>query len=93
MTYYVYILANRENGALYVGVTNDLHRRIQEHRESDQHCFTKKYKIDRLVHQEAYTDVRNAIAREKQLKKWNRQWKIILIEKENPTWKDLAPLL
>ncbi|HNS54963.1 MAG TPA: GIY-YIG nuclease family protein [Syntrophales bacterium] len=92
-SYYVYILASRRNGTLYIGVTNDLARRIHDHKNHVIHGFTAKYKVHDLVYYEAYTDVREALAREKRLKKWKRQWKINLIEKENPDWKDLYDLV
>jgi len=92
-SYYVYILASRRNGTLYIGVTNDLARRIHDEKNHVIHGFTAKYKVHVLVHYEAYTDVRDALAREKRLKKWKRQWKINLIEKENPDWKDLYDLV
>ena len=88
-TYYVYILASRKNGTLYIGVTNDLMRRVSEHKNELAPGFTRKYHIDKLVHFEQTTDVREAIAREKQLKKWKRAWKIKLIEATNPEWQDL----
>ena len=87
--YYVYILANKRNGTLYIGVTNDLIRRVYEHKNDLIDGFTKKYVVHRLVYYEQYDDVANAIQREKRLKKWNRQWKIKLIEKENPEWEDI----
>ena len=88
--YYVYILANKRNGTLYIGVTNDLFNRSFQHKlKQDPNSFTAKYKIDKLVYYEEYQYVQDAILREKQLKKWNRQWKVRLIEKENPTWRDL----
>lgn len=89
MQYYIYILANKRNGTLYIGVTNDLKRRVYEHKEKLIEGFTKIYSIDRLVYFEATPDVRSAIAREKCLKEWHRNWKLKLIEKENPEWKDL----
>ncbi len=89
MVYYVYILASRMNGTLYVGVTNDLARRVFEHCHEVGVGFTKKHKVTRLVYAEPFTDVEEAIAQEKRLKKWRRAWKIHLIEKENPNWKDL----
>jgi putative endonuclease len=88
-TYYVYILASKRNGTLYIGVTNDLIKRIFEHKNDLIEGFTKKYKVHRLVYYEQTEDIRSAIQREKRLKKWNRQWKIKLIEKINPDWKDL----
>lgn len=87
--YYVYILANRRNGTIYVGVTSRLKQRVWEHKEGVSQGFTKKYKIHLLVYYETYNDVRMAIAREKQLKNWKRLWKIELIEKENYCWRDL----
>ena len=87
--YYVYILASKRNGTLYIGVTNDLKRRVYEHKEKIVDGFTKEYGVDMLVYFEMTPDVRSAIEREKAIKKWNRQWKINLIEKENGGWKDL----
>jgi putative endonuclease len=89
-TYYVYILASKRNGTLYVGITNNLTRRIFEHKSGLIEGFTKKYLIDKLVYFESTTDVNDAILREKRLKKWKRQWKIELIEKSNPDWRDLS---
>ena len=88
-TYYVYILASKRNGTLYIGVTNNLEKRASEHRLSLIDGFTKKYQIHNLVHYEITNDVQSALQREKQLKKWNRKWKIELIEKNNSDWKDL----
>lgn len=88
-TYYVYILASKKNWVLYVWVTNNLVRRIFEHKEWIIEWFTKKYYIKNLVYYETTSDVNAVIKKEKQLKKWNRQWKIELIEKDNPDWKDL----
>jgi len=82
-SYYVYILANRRNGTLYLGVTNDLKRRVFEHRNHLIEGFTKKYNVANLVYFEETTDIRSALEREKQLKKWNRAWKIKLIEAAN----------
>jgi putative endonuclease len=87
--YYVYILASKRNGTLYIGVTSNLAKRIYEHKHELIGGFTKKYNVDRLVYYETTEDVESAILREKRLKKWKRQWKIELIEKKNPTWKDL----
>ncbi|MHB1686411.1 MAG: GIY-YIG nuclease family protein [Ignavibacteriaceae bacterium] len=87
--YYVYILASKKNGTLYIGVTNDLIRRIYEHKQGVIEGFTKKYKVHNLVYFEVTNDVNAAIKREKAMKKWNRKWKIELIEKMNPEWKDL----
>ncbi len=89
--YYVYILASKIGGTLYVGVTNDLIRRVYEHREKLAQGFTKKYGVARLVYYEQHTDIEAAIQREKRLKKWNRAWKIQLIETDNPNWIDLYP--
>ncbi len=87
--YYVYILTNKRNGTLYIGVTNDLVRRVHEHKEGMVDGFTKRYGTKMLVYYEATESVMAAIAREKQLKKWNRMWKLRLIEEFNPEWKDL----
>lgn len=89
MAYYIYIVSSKKNGTLYIGVTGNLSKRISEHKESLIPGFTKKYGVNRLVYFEEYTDIRDAITREKQLKKWNRAWKIRLIEKMNQEWKDL----
>lgn len=86
---FVYILASRRNGTLYVGVTGDLVRRVDEHRRGRVEGFTQEYGVHRLVYVEAHADVRDAIRREKQVKKWNRAWKLRLIEAENPAWRDL----
>ena len=88
-TYWVYILASRRNGTLYVGVTNDLARRAYEHRTGMVAGFTKRYAVKSLVWYEAYADIREAIAEEKRLKGWERAWKLRLIETGNPGWKDL----
>ena len=88
--YYVYILASRRNGTLHVGVTNDLVRRIYEHKSDLVDGFTKRYRVHLLVYHESTGDVTSAIQREKQIKKWNRAWKIDLIERENLRWDDLA---
>jgi putative endonuclease len=89
MQYYIYILASKKNGTLYVGITSDLIKRIYEHKNDLAEGFTKKYAIHNLVYFEATESVESAIMREKQLKKWNRAWKTNLIEKNNPTWNDL----
>jgi len=86
----VYILASKPNGTLYVGVTTDLARRVDAHRSGVVGGFTKKYGIERLVYFELHDDILEAIQREKRLKKWNRAWKIELIEKTNPDWSDLS---
>jgi putative endonuclease len=90
-SFYVYILASRIGGTLYIGVTNDLIRRVAEHRLKAVKSFAKKYEVDRLVYFEQFDDAENAIRREKRLKKWNRAWKIRLIEELNPNWDDLYP--
>ena len=86
--YYVYILASKRNGTLYIGVTSDLVRRIYQHKEKLVPSFTEKYNVSTLVYVEAYDDIGVAIGREKQLKSWSRAWKTELIEKENPLWHD-----
>jgi putative endonuclease len=90
-SYYVYILASRIGGTLYIGVTNDLVRRVGEHKLKMAQGFTKKHDVTRLVYFEQFDDIENAIRREKRLKKWNRAWKIRLIEELNPNWDDLYP--
>lgn len=92
-SYFIYILANKRNGTLYVGVTNNLLARVHQHKEGEVKSFTKKYKINKLVYYEECTDVNAAIVREKRLKRWNRQWKLELIEKFNPHWEDLYQTL
>ena len=87
--YYVYILASKRNGTLYIGVTNDLIRRVSEHRQELIPGFTKTYHIHNLVYYEQGHDISAVIMREKQLKAWNRKWKLALIEKLNPNWADL----
>jgi len=87
--YYVYILASERNGTIYVGVTNDLKRRIHEHKNNLTKGFTEKYNIHNLVYYEETNDVNVAIEREKNLKNWKRKWKIELIEKQNSNWNDL----
>ena len=89
-TFWVYILASRIGGTLYIGVTNDLVRRVYEHRSDAVPGFTKKYQVHRLVYYESYQDVQVAIGREKQVKRWRREKKSALIEKMNPRWQDLA---
>jgi putative endonuclease len=89
--YYVYILASKKNGTLYIGVTNNLLKRVHEHKNNLIGGFTRKYRVHNLVYYEAYRDIHDAIAREKRMKKWERQWKINLIERSNPLWKDLYP--
>lgn len=87
--YCVYILASKKEGMLYIGVTSNLLKRIYEHKNDLAEGFTQKYHIHTLVFYEVTEDVSSAITREKQLKKWNRAWKIALIEKQNPEWRDL----
>ena len=89
MAYYVYFVASDRNGTLYVGVTNDLVRRVYEHKNKILRGFTSQYGVDRLVWFEVYDDPTNAIAREKDIKKWRRAWKLRLIEQSNPQWVDL----
>ena len=86
---YIYILASEKNGTLYIGVTSDLIRRVWEHKNHVVKGFTDKYNVDKLVYYEIYNDEYTAIQREKQLKNWHRQWKINIIEKDNPQWIDL----
>jgi putative endonuclease len=88
-TYIVYMLATRKNGTIYIGVTNNIAKRTFEHREGRGSEFTSNYSIKRLVWYETHTDVSLAIQREKSLKRWYRKWKIELIEKDNPDWRDL----
>ena len=90
-SFYVYILARGIGGTLYIGVTNDIIRRVAEHRLKSVKGFTKKYSVDKLVYFEQFDDAENAIRREKRLKSWNRAWKIRLIEELNPNWDDLYP--
>ncbi len=91
--YFVYILCSQRNGTLYVGVTNDLARRLGEHKAKLVPGFTRQYGVDRLVHAEEYASVLDAWARERTLKRWRRAWKIDLIERDNPDWKDLSDSL
>lgn len=90
MPYFVYLLASQRNGTLYVGVTNDLERRVLEHKEGVVPGFTRTHGVDILVWFEEFADIHDAIAREKQIKGWNRAWKIRLLEKHNPVWNDLT---
>src|ERR1700722_5762800 len=87
--YYVYLLASKKYGTLYVGVTSNLLQRIYQHKEILVDGFTQKYKVHQLVYFETHIDINQAINREKQIKKWRRQWKVSLIERLNPEWKDL----
>ncbi len=89
MAYHVYLLASRKEGVLYIGVTGDLVRRVHQHREKAAAGFTSRYNVEKLVWFESYDDPVAAITREKELKKWRRAWKIALIEKDNPDWRDL----
>ena len=89
MYYYVYILASRRNGTLYIGVTNNLQKRVWEHKNNLVKGFTEKYNIHLLVYYEQFDDIKQAIMREKQLKRWKRYWKIRLINTMNPGWNDL----
>jgi putative endonuclease len=91
--YYVYILASKRYDTLYIGITNDLRRRIEQHRAGKGSVFCRQYSVTRLVHIESFDDPYSAITREKQLKKWNRNWKIRLIEEENLEWADLTHLI
>jgi putative endonuclease len=93
VAYYVYILASQRHGTLYIGITNDLRTRFEQHRLGLGSEFVRKYSVYRLVYVETYENAVEAIAREKQLKKWNRDWKIRLIEEDNPEWKDLSHLI
>jgi putative endonuclease len=86
----VYILASKQNGTLYIGVTSDLQKRLWQHKSNLVEGFTQKYSVHRLVYYELHEDMISAITREKQMKKWNRSWKLGLIEKLNPSWKDLS---
>ncbi len=87
--YYIYILASKKDGVLYTGMTNDLVRRVYEHKNNLIKGFTKRYNVKMLIYYEITTDVNEAILREKRIKKWKHSWKIELIEKTNPNWRDL----
>ncbi len=87
--YYVYILASKKNGTLYIGVTSDLSKRVYEHKQKLVDGFTKEHNVHILVYYEQHNEIEEAIIREKQMKKWNRKWKMRLIEEKNPEWKDL----
>ena len=91
--YYVYILASKKYGTLYVGVTNNLITRVHDHKESIIEGFTKQYHVNKLVYYEIHEDIYEAITREKRIKRWHRDWKINLIESINPQWIDLYPEL
>jgi putative endonuclease len=86
---YVYVLASHKNGTLYIGVTSDMVKRVYEHKNDLADGFTKEYKVHTLVYFEIHDSIEDAIHREKQMKKWNRKWKLRLIEEKNPDWKDL----
>ncbi len=88
--FFVYLMASRRNGTLYCGVTNDLVRRVVEHREGRAEGFTARYGVSRLVWFEQHSDINEAILREKRIKNWNRAWKLALIERGNREWRDLA---
>ena len=90
MPVFVYVLASRPRGALYVGVTNNLRRRLSEHRDPAAPGFTARYQIRTLVHVEAFDSSYDALVREKRVKRWRRAWKIDLVEQHNPTWRDLG---
>jgi putative endonuclease len=92
-SYFVYVLASRRHGTLYIGVTNNLPMRLDQHRPGRGSEFVKKYGVHTLVHVEEFASPQEAITREKQLKNWHRDWKVRLIEKNNPDWSDLSPLL
>jgi len=91
--YYVYILTNKADKVIYIGVTNNLERRIFEHKNKLVEGFTKRYNLTKLVYYQITNDVKSAIGREKQLKNWHRDWKINLINQFNPEWKDLSKCL
>ena len=88
--YYVYILTNKTNSVLYIGVTNDLSRRLAQHREGGEHHFSARYNTRKLVYFEPFAGIENAISREKQLKRWKREKKLLLIQSKNPNWEDLG---
>ena len=88
INYYVYILSSKRNGTLYTGVTSNLVKRVYEHRNGLVECFSKKYRVHNLIWYEMHESAESAINREKQIKKWKRDWKLKLIEKENPHWID-----
>ena len=89
-SYWVYILASKRNGTLYIGVTNNIERRLYEHKSGLNEGFTKKYGVKQLVYYEEFNDISKAIRTEKRMKKWKRKWKLDLIESENPEWNDLS---
>lgn len=87
--YYVYILASKKNGTLYAGMTGNLGKRTVRHKAKNANQFAAKYDVDKLVYYEKYKNLEDAVKREKQVKKWRREWKLKLIEKQNPEWEDL----
>ena len=87
--YFVFMLASKRNGTLYIGVTNNLLKRVHQHKNDVTEGFTRKYNVHSLVYYEVFNRIQDAIMREKQMKKWKRQWKIELLEKSNPNWEDL----
>ncbi|WP_298962564.1 GIY-YIG nuclease family protein [uncultured Roseibium sp.] len=89
MAFFVYVLASRQRGTLYTGITNDLGRRVHEHLQKTGSKFTRRYGVTRLVYYEVFEDPNTAITREKRLKRWPREWKIQAIEEFNPDWRDL----
>jgi len=89
-SYYVYIMTNKTRTTIYIGMTNDLAKRVYQHQQGEMEGFTKDYRLNRLVYYEVYNDVHDAIAREKQLKRWRREKKNTLIEQQNPRWVDLS---
>lgn len=91
--YFVYIMSSMKQGTLYIGVTSNLIKRVWEHKQDLVQGFTAKYKVHKLVYFETFEHIADAIKREKQLKKWKREWKISLIEQTNPNWQDLYPQL
>jgi putative endonuclease len=90
--YWVYILCSKPKGTLYIGVTNDIERRVYEHKAGLFNGFSKKYLVDKLVYVGEFTDIKEAIIYEKRLKAWKREWKIRLIEEQNPNWDDYMPV-
>ena len=88
--YYVYIMASRRNGTLYIGMTGNLGERVRAHKKGTASAFTKEYGVTKLIYYEQHRDIKDAITREKQMKKWNRAWKLELIEEVNPNWRDLS---
>jgi len=87
--YFVYILASKRNGTIYIGITNNLLKRVHQHRSNLVEGFTKTYKVHELVYYETHKNINDAITKEKRMKKWKRKWKLKLIEKFNPNWEDL----